>query len=640
MMQRVAIVVVAVCCACMAVAQHSDRMDVTEGTAFLVGFIHPEPVAPEGMLPEGNELIITSRIGARVTIEGAKTIVVRPGQVVRERIGVGDVLRLASDNPISVATYQHFVGNGEMAWHLPVAMWGTSYHPFAWWQDGFGLAGQPYHARTAKIRVIAARNNTIVQATYLGTSQNVTLQAGQSWLIDPPAVTGGTRLASTDPTGMSITADAPIGVISGHAKGAVLRYPDAMPDTGAYARHANFMRSNLHDAMLPDVMAGTRFVTAPLIYSPTRLRGTDQSRIGVEDDRGDVIRFIGLADGTVIRQNGDSVGTINNGTTWMSAACEQASVWTTSNPALCAQYGKSYARITSQAGKPEDDPSTDAGLPLLQVVPSDDRWITTATFTALPGFTNAISVVGTVEALQTLTLNGEPLGKASPVRRIGTSDYGFVSTYVPEGTHTVHTNNTSHRFMLWTYGSIDGLQPARIYGAVASMNLAWDCADSVVASTRTTADSVIIAYGVTAANRSSCLGIAMAYAERCDGGIVVRRGDSLVITRTSPTTMVDGEAVIVARSGRYVRVPFHLDGTTGVAAGNAQTMSARVHDGMIRIWTAQPTSTAVVVFDVTGAAVRIHAAQFTSETLIPATGLARGVYVVVANGVAQRLIID
>ncbi len=620
-------------------AQSQDRIPITEGTEFWVGMIHPETVAPETILPEGYELIITSRIGARVTIGGVIVVTLRPGQIVRQKIGVGEVLNITADRPISVATYQHVSGNGEMAWHIPVSMWGTSYHPFAWWQDGFGLQGQPYNDRTAKIRVIAARNRTTVRATYLGIQQEYVLQAGQSWLIDPPVVSNGTRNAATDPTGMHVSADAPIAVISGHAKGAVLRYPDAMPDTGAYARHGNFMRSNFHDAMLPDVMAGQLFVTAPLIYAPTRLRGTDQSGIGVEDDRGDVIRFVGITDGTVIRRNGDSVATINNGGSWMASACEEAVVWSTSQPAMCAQYGKSYARITSQATKPEDDPSTDAGLPLLQVVPSMDRAVWSASFVALPGFTNAITVVGTVDALNTLTMDDLSLGKASPVRRIGTSEWGYVSTYVTDGVHHVHTANATQRFLLWTYGSIDGLQPARIYGSIASMDMAWDCVDSVVATVATSADTVMITFGVTAPERSSCAGIALAYAERCDGGIVKLRGDTMTITRSTPTTMVDGVAVFAARSGRSLRVPFHLDGTTSIHEDRSSSR-ASVRDGILHITSAEPIATPIVMHDVTGAVVLRTSVPDGRDVRLDVGSVARGVYLVSFNGHTHRLIVE
>ena len=620
-------------------AQSQQRIPVTEGTEFWVGTIHPEVVAPEALLPDAYELIITSRSGARVTIGGLIVITVRPGQLVRQKIGVGDVLNIAADRPISVATYQHVSGNGEMAWHVPVSMWGTSYHPFAWWQDGFGLNGQPYYDRTAKVRIIAARDRTTVRATYLGVEQEYVLQAGQSWLIDPPALPNGTRDSATDPTGMHITADAPIGVISGHAKGAVLRYPNAMPDTGAYARHGNFMRSNFHDAMLPDVMAGQLFVTAPLIYSPTRLRGTDQSGIGVEDDRGDVVRFAGITDGTVVRRNGDSVATIDGGGSWMATSCEEAVVWATSQPALCAQYGKSYARITSQASRPEDDPSTDAGLPLLQVVPSMDRAVASASFVALPGFTNAITVVGTVDALNTLTLDDQPLGKASPVRRIGTSEWGYVSTYVTDGVHHVHTTDATQRFLLWTYGSIDGLQPARIYGSIASMDMAWECADSVVATVATSADTVMITFGVTAPGRSSCAGIALAYAERCDGGVVKLRGDTMTITRATPTTMVDGVAVFAARSGRSLRVPFHLDGTTSIQDDRSSSR-ARVRDGILHITSAEPIATPIVMHDVTGAVVLTRPVPDERDVSVDVGSVARGVYVVSFNGRTHRLIVD
>lgn len=602
-------------CVMLAQGAGQERLPITEGTRFLVGWIHPRPVLHERPLTDAYELVLTSSTGSVVRVQGGDPVVVLPGEVRRVTVDTAvDVLDVIGDRPFALATMQSWEGNGEMAWHLPVAMWDSVYHPFLWWQDGFGLQGQPYTHATWMVRVIASTETSVRCIRSGVTVLDTLLSAGTSLLYGPAVDTLATRSTATDATGMRIVASAPVGVIAGHAKGGILRYPDAMPDTGAYARQGNFMRSNFHDAMMPSSMAGTRFVTAPLLYSPTRLRGTDQTRIGVEDDRGDVIRFIALEDGTVITRDGVDVDTIDAGETWMDQACERPSVWTTSHPTMCAHYGKSYARITSQAGKPEDDPSTDAGLPLLMPVPDVGRWIASATFQALPDFTNAVNVVCDVNDVDNLFLDDVPLASIFPPRPIGSSAYRALTGYVSVGTHRLVSNDPAARFMAWTYGSLDGLLPARVYGAVAGMDMTTACDDSIRVSTETLPNSVIISFEALGA---ACAQIAMAYAERCDGGIATRQDGSLTITRTTPTTMVDGVAVIITRSGRVERVPFHLDGTTAVDDQGATDGPWPIIDGT------------AVVYDVMGNAVRVVPGDG-RMTLHDAThGLCSGVYGVV-----------
>jgi hypothetical protein len=613
------------CSLCIIIAQGAgqDSMPIVEGTRFLIGWIHPQPVLHEGPLEDANLLVVTSSGGATIRVQGGDPIVVSPGEARHITVDSAvDVLDVAGDRPFAVATVQAWEGNGEMAWHLPVAMWDTIYHPFLWWQDGFGLAWEPYTIATAKVRVIAATDATVRIMRGSATILDTVLQGGTSLLYGPSVDTLATRTDASDPTGWRIIASAPVGVIAGHAKGAIMRYPDAMPDTGAYARQGNFMRSNFHDAMMPSTMAGTTFVTAPLLYSPTRLRGTDQTRIGVEDDRGDVVRFIALVDGTLIRRDGELVATIDADSSWMSTATERASVWTTSEPTVCALYGKSYARITSQAGKPEDDPSTDAGLPLLMTVPSQDRWITSATFHGLPEFTNAVNVVCDADAVDNLFLDGVPLASIVPPRPIGTSAFRSLSGYVSAGVHHLSSNDPEARFMAWTYGSLDGLLPARIYGSIVGMDMTLPCADSIEVSTVYLPNTITITYQAVG---DACARIAMAYTERCDGGVATVQNGSITIGRVTPTTMVDGVAVIVTRSGRVVRVPFHLDGTTSVDDQGAATDLAGIEG-------------TVSIHDVMGNVVRRFDARTSPFDRTMLDGLPHGVYMV-ASHTGARLVV-
>lgn len=99
------------------------------------------------------------------------------------------------------------------------------------------------------------------------------------------------------------------------------------------------------------------------------------------------------------------------------------------------------------------------------------------------------------------------------------------------------------------------------------MDIALPCEDSIVITQETTTDSIVFSYKPvtrTGADNDTCAKIAMTYLDRCNGGTATVSDTSVIVRRTTPTTMVDGVVVFVTRSGRYLRRPFHLDGTTSV----------------------------------------------------------------------------
>jgi hypothetical protein len=623
------------------------RLPLTEGTSFTVAAIDPDLAPGETMPPNTFTLILSSRQGASVSWGSNLETVIEPGEI--KIITVPDaspVVHLQGDRPFSVYSYQDLLGNGEQAWHLPMYAWDTVYRPFEWWQDSYSVVGGPVTTTTGRM-VIIAGDETSGEIRRRTGSESFTLSAGEVRTITEDTVENGSRDAATDPTGFEVVGDKPFAIVSGHAKGAVLRFPDGLPGTGEYARPASRSRGNMHEAMLPVRYAGTRFVTAPIMYTPTRIRGWRLDEVGIEDDRGDVIRFIALYDSTEIRSVSDSLAdhvdtVMQTGDTWYASRVEKATVWTSNKPVLCMQYGKSFGRIISQASAPDQDPSVDAGLPMMQLVPSVDQWVDHALFMAHDETTNFLNVVCTTEHATSITVNGRPL--TTTLRKHAIADEGYVaySGMIDEGPYTVTSTDPDARFCAWTYGSLDGLQLCKIYGSVAGMNLAIECNDSVIVDQIVGQDTILFTYDVLD-DGGGCADVAYAYAERCDGGTVMSMGSTITIVRATPTAIVDGNIIVVSRSGRFVRRWFHLDGTTGVDETRTESLSVSPHPVTdiltIRHTENVPITSPVQIVALTGTVARTIAANGQPMLSVDVSDLAPGTYMIITGSTRQLLMV-
>jgi|GEM_PF-2127820 len=234
-------------------------------------------------------------------------------------------IRLTGDQPFSVVTQQSWKGNGETARHLPVEAWGTSYYSMNFYQDRFGTSMDRKH-RPSQILIVAAYDGTevtytptvdteggIIASVGKGTSVTVRLNRAETYLILSKIDTALYRDNTTDLSGTLITSN--------------------LPPTGSFASAAHFVRNNVHDVMYPNSLAGTSFITLPCRYTTTRVVGQGSVEYGIEDDRGDVVRIIGLEDGTIVktkRQDGSALLTkfnLNKGVTRYEPALEVATYW-------------------------------------------------------------------------------------------------------------------------------------------------------------------------------------------------------------------------------------------------------------------------------------------------------------------------
>ncbi len=309
---------------------------ITEGRRYMVAFPQVWAAPTEKPLSQPMLLLLTARdtTAVRVSTPATYTDAARldkeykilPGVVTKVPISIaymnvesqtrkGYGISVTGNRPFSVGTQQAWNGNGETAQHLPVESWGTSYYSMNFYLDRYGTSATGYKYRPSQILIIASEDSTIVTYTPTvdteggiegpsvakGASQSVTLMRGETFLIKSKVEENKLRDFSSDLSGTYITSTKPIGVVSGHTKGAIMRMPDFLPPTGMFAAEAHFVRNNVHDVMYPTTLAGTSFVTVPVMYTPTRVVGQGSVEYGIDDDRGDVIRVVGLEDGTTVR---------------------------------------------------------------------------------------------------------------------------------------------------------------------------------------------------------------------------------------------------------------------------------------------------------------------------------------------------
>lgn len=498
---------------------------ITEGRRYMVAFPQVWAAPTEKPLPTPMQLLLSARDTTTVRITTVasitdaaridKVVTILPGIVTKVAISTaymnvesqsrrGYGISVTGDRPFSVATQQAWQGNGETAQHLPVESWGTSYYSMNFYLDRYGnSAGYKY--RPSQILIIASEDNTVVTYTPTvdteggieapsvtkGASQSITMMRGETFLIKSKVEEIKLRDFSSDLTGTYITSTKPIGVVSGHTKGAIMRMPDVLPPTGMFAAEAHFVRNNVHDVMYPTTLAGTRFVTTPLMYTPTRVVGQGSVEYGIDDDRGDVIRIVGLEDGTTVRaRRRDGSGFVNKfsldrGETRLETSLEFATYWESDKPILVGQYGKSYAKVLppgikvggGSAEEAQGHPTVEAGMPMLQMVPSIDRWITHATFSAPEGMDDFLNIVFQANEISMIQFDGRTLDSAfrGSMRLINGTEYAYIRTPIPAGDHTLMSVSDTVRWMAWNYASLDGLQQGRAFGTAVGIDLSTPC---------------------------------------------------------------------------------------------------------------------------------------------------------------------
>lgn len=595
-------------------AQTTERrgtMILSEGRRYMVAFPQVWASPTEKPLPQPMQLFISSKtkttvrvrtpalindaakIDKEFTLEANKVlkVVISPLYMNNEsetRKGYG--LMITAKKPISVSTFQAWMGNGELARHLPVEGWGKNYYTMNFYQDRYG-GNAGYKYRPGQILVIADKDNTVVTYTPTvdteggveapsvrkGTTQTVTLEKGETFLIKSKIIELENKEWSTDLSGSWIRSSKPIGVISGHTKVGIMRYPDVLPPIGMFATEAHFVRSNVHDAMLPLEMAGTRFVTIPCRYTSTRVVGQASAEFGIDDDRGDVIRVIALEDNTIVkamRQNGSGLMNkflLKRGESKLETSLEYATYWESDKPILMGQYGKSYAKIIPPAflkgvgpkggEEVQGHPTVESGMPMLQYIPSVDRWVDYGVFYAPEGTDNFFNIVFRKDEIGKIKVDGRLLTSAfgGAMRLLAGTEFAYIRTSIGSGSHVVESVDGTVRWVAWNYGSLDGLTQGRAYGTPISIDMTIPCDDSLAVTEEIVCGDVI-GKGQTLPEKTTCGSIFAVYPEDLNNyelfvdeefssGDKVVNFEVKVLDKTKDATAT---IKVVSRSGKFV----------------------------------------------------------------------------------------
>ncbi|MBU3741783.1 MAG: choice-of-anchor D domain-containing protein [Candidatus Kapabacteria bacterium] len=599
-------------------AQTSERrgsMALMEGRRYMVAFPQVWASPTEKPLPKPMMLLISSKTKAKVRIRTLaqindaaridRTIELKANEVYKFDVSTaymngvsssgpesetrrGYGILVEGDRPISVLTYQAWMGNGELARHLPTEAWGKNYFTMNFYQDRYGTSAAGYKYRPAMFLIIADKDNTVVTfkptatteggsdlpSTARGASSTITLERGETFVVKAKIDENANKEWTTDLSGSFITASKPVGVVSGHTKVAVMRYPDVLPPTGMYAAEAHFVRNNVHDAMLPVEMAGKQFITVPCQYTPTRVVGQGSVEFGIDDDRGDVVRIVALEDNTKVssmRQDGSGLKperTLAKGESFLATSVEVATLWQTDKPVLVGHYGKSYAKILPPAlvGRkgeetPNGHPTVESGMPMLQYVPSVDRYATYGTFWAPEGMDNFMNIVFKTTEVGKIKVDGRSLTSAfgGSMRLLKGTDYAYIRTPIGAGNHVIESESESVKWAAWTYGSLDGLQQGRAYGTPVAIDLAIPCDDSLAVQEEIICGDVI-GKGKILPENNTCGSIFAVYAEDLSNyelklddefaaGDREVKFEVKVVDKTKDAT---ARVLVITRSGKFV----------------------------------------------------------------------------------------
>lgn len=585
-------------------AQSETRgtMCLTEGTRFLIAYPQVWADSTEGADTLPLSVIISSRFNTvvRIRVPAAKTDIdqridktyqlnadqtirvpisrsfMMPGsaedQATESQVIKGVAIEITSQKPISVSTHEAWQGNGERDLHLPVAAWGTTYSAMSFFNDVYGTTNAKH--RPGQILVIADRDSTRV--TFIpkwntqggaacppvkaGETGTVMMMRGQVFIIKAAIYEPLAKDFTTDLSGTQILANKPVGVISGHTKVAIMRMPSTTIGSATPGRPLNTVRNCVHEVLLPNEMAGTEFVTLPVMYTSKRSPLLARADLGADDMNGDVIRFNALQDSTLLTVRWKLQDVIARRLRLNDSYIESTQIpavhWVTSKPALCAQYGKSWAYIENNSlGEGA------VGQPMMQIVPSTDRWVCYGSFNGQQGHDNFVGIAFYTADSARIRMDGTLLKDlpGTSIATIGPEKYSYVALPVDGGRHIIDSDDESVRWMAWSYGSLDGTSPGYAYGAPVAVDAALMCDDSLVVEDSIACGSITTT--ITAASpTSSCGAIYMVYADslmNCTlnkselfnpGARVVQYSTNVL----DPSQPAYGRVRTVSRSGKYI----------------------------------------------------------------------------------------
>jgi hypothetical protein len=494
---------------CNANSQFSSN-DITEGRDYWIAIPHCEASKDEpvrwGIYPI--ELWITSKVNTVCQVTSADGSMNESHAVIANSIKVitiSDVLmnkksevvtkkgiRITSKNPISVNLFMAYKWSGESYRAIPVEWLGKTYVTANMYQDRTKMHSGETDDKPGQIIIVASQDNTTV--TYEPTAETeigikpgakntVKLNKGETFLIEAKILPALNQDWKTDLTGTYISANKPIGVISGHTKGAFPRYTASM-----YGIKADFMRNMLIE-MLPSIeLLGSEYVSVPLKYTNRPYTA------GVENEKGDIIRFVATEDGTnIFQMRSDGTGLKQISTNlkrgqWYDIIEQQVAAYYKSNKKiLVAQYGKSWLDHVPPptVGKEEENPQNPSrnGQGMMSILTPIEKWSNNAIFYSVPNLSNFFYITFKATDLNNILFDGQYIVTkyGSAIKQIQGTDFVYLISEINSGYHKISSENNA-RFSGIAYGNFDYSKDGFAYGYPIGIMYSNNCKDSLTIS--------------------------------------------------------------------------------------------------------------------------------------------------------------
>ncbi len=363
---------------------------------------------------------------------------------------------ITTDHPITATVFFTTIFGSEAFTPLPVASWGREYYPmllpnqfllhvgFYKLEELFGTADGP-----AEIIVIASQDGTTVDITPTGAlrgpqARRVTLDAGEAYLIETDSskvfdpVQGIDYVPPHDLAGTHITADKPIGIISGNT-----RIEGATAADSVRTPTGNTLRNTGIEWMAPVEMHGTSFS-----YRPT---------MPIEEEKtNELIRVLATSPGTttVRLSTGAPPATLAQGDVLELRTRDvrgtdppKAFAITTDRPAEAMLLTGNYARQTDLNGE-----AARTWAPAMTELVPIERWVAFARFhaTLYPSFLTHYVVISAEPAAR-VWLDGREVSLEG-----GTPEAPYRHARVPvtTGDHTLRSEGGA--FTAIAYGEAFG----------------------------------------------------------------------------------------------------------------------------------------------------------------------------------------
>ncbi len=489
----------------------TTTVEITEGREFYFGIPHCKRPTGEGARGVPIQLWVGSKIDNTVTVEApalgfAQTHKIKAGTVkiisipeglmnteseIRRSYGI----HVSAVDPVTVTCYLSYKVSGE-AFAVPsVETAGKKYFIASMWQD------QTNEYKPGQILIVATKDNTKVTYTPTVDTErikakkigSVTLQKGDTYLIQSKVQPAYNQDPMTDLTGSYIESNKPIVVFSGHTKGAYPPFSSTM-----LGIPANFMRNMYLDHMHAVEFLGTEYVIAPIQYTNRPYNNADIP------GEGDLIRFVASQDGTdmfVSRNDGTAPKLLKSGMKrgdyYEVITFKDAAVYTSSKPVLAVQYGKSW-RVSvvppiidpsggdgSSASRKKEQIANPPrnGEGMMFALTPESQWSSHAIFRSPEGMNNFVNITFRTIHTDSLKFNKKYFRAVfgSKVHEIPGTPYSYVAAINASGEHQIEADSGSGaKFAAYVYGNLDGTKDGFAYGYPVGVNYALNLPPALI----------------------------------------------------------------------------------------------------------------------------------------------------------------